>query len=126
MSENVAALVLKVEGGGRVRTPKRKQEEVVAAYEASGMTGARFAASCGVKYSTLMRWVAEHGRRKFPTVEAGAGSRWVEAVMEREDVREDVGLAVEIGPFVRLRVANRRQAELAGEVLRALGVAGRC
>lgn len=126
MSENVAALVLKVEEGGRVRTPRRKQEEIVAAYEASGMTGTRFAASCGVKYSTLMSWVARHGRRKFPTVEAGAGTRWVEAVMEREDLREDVGLAVEIGPSVRLRVVNRRQAELAGEVLRALGVAGRC
>ena len=42
-------VVLKVDTEGRVRTPKEKQEEILAAYGASGMTGQQFAAFCGVK-----------------------------------------------------------------------------
>ena len=126
MNENAAALVLKVDGGGLVRTPAWKREEIVAAYEARGMTGRQFAASCGVKYSTLMSWASKSRKRKSAGREAAVGGRWVEAVVGPESRREDEALAVEIGSSVRLRVVNFRQAELAGEILRALGVAGRC
>ena len=127
MSENVTALVPKCDGAVGKRTVGWRREEIVAAYEASGMSGVRFAASCGVKYSTLMRWVRSHRKGKSAAGrEVAVGGGWVEAVMDPEVGREHEALAVEIGPSVRMRVVNFRQAELAGEILRALGVAGRC
>ena len=57
--------VLKVDTHGRVRVPKGKQEEILAGYESSGMTGQQFAAYAGVKYSTLMSWVGKARRAKI-------------------------------------------------------------
>ena len=54
--------VLKIDTVGRVRTPREKQEEILAAYGGSGMTGQQFAGFCGVKYSTLMSWVGKARR----------------------------------------------------------------
>jgi len=76
-------VVLKVDTEGRVRTPKEKQEEIVAACGGSGMTGQQFAAFCGVKYSTLMSWVGKARRANKPGGETGkpGGLSWVEATL---------------------------------------------
>ena len=46
--------------------------------------------------------------------------------MESKAAHEEAGLDVEIGAGVRLRVSSLKQAELAGEILRAMGAAGPC
>ena len=38
-TQSCKEVVLKVDTEGRVRTPKEKQEEILAAYGGSGMTG---------------------------------------------------------------------------------------
>jgi len=121
-------VVLKVDTEGRVRTPKEKREEILAAYGGSGMTGQQFAAFCGVKYSTLMNWVGKARRANKPGGESGkpAGMNWVEATLEPGSPGSGEGLIIEIGTGVRLEVSNSRQAVLAGEVIRSLEVAGPC
>ncbi len=52
-------VVLKVDAEGRVRTPKEKQEEILAAYGGSRMTGQQFAAFCGVTALCRKRHVAD-------------------------------------------------------------------
>lgn len=64
MREKVTALVAKADGVRRMRTPGWRREEIIAAYKASGMPGTQFAASCGLKYSTLMRWVRSYRKGK--------------------------------------------------------------
>jgi len=115
--------VLKVDTEGRVRTPKEKQEEILAAYTGSGMSGQQFAAYCGVKYSTLMNWVGKARRANNLVREPGkpAGVSWVEATLEAGSPGSGEGLIIEIGRGVRLEVFNSRQAALAGEVIRSLG-----
>jgi hypothetical protein len=54
MSEGISTQVLKIDEAGRVQTPMAKREEIVAAFESSGMTGREFATHCWVKYPTLM------------------------------------------------------------------------
>lgn len=120
--------VLKVDTVGRVRTPREKQEEVVAAYEGSGMTGQQFAAYCGVKYSTLMNWVGKtrRARRALTGDARPRAMSWVEASLEEPGPVHGEGLSVEIAGGVRLLVSSSRQAELAAEVIRCLGVVKVC
>ncbi|MEI6033326.1 MAG: hypothetical protein WCS65_03470 [Verrucomicrobiae bacterium] len=121
-------VVLKVDTQGRVRTPKAKQEEILAAYGGSGMTGQQFAAFCGVKYSTLMSWVGKARRANKLGGEMGkpASMSWVEATLEPGSPSKGEGLCIEIGNGVRLEVFNSRQAVLAGEVIRSLEVVRPC
>lgn len=120
--------VLKVDERGRVQTPLEKRQEIVAAYEQTGMTGKQFAAYCGVKYPTLMSWVKRFRKRKTGGKEVGSilSKRWVEAVVEQERAAEPEGLSVEMGTGVRLRVFNSRQAELAAAIIRCLGEVRPC
>jgi transposase-like protein len=109
--------------------PPGKREAMLAEYDRSGMTGAQFARFVGVRYSTLMYWLQK--RRK----EAGRGEpsatcgpdhpRWLEARVEGEVVKPE-NLVVEMGGGVRMLIANRTQAVLAGDVLRAMGLVRGC
>jgi transposase-like protein len=121
-------VVLKVDTEGRVRTPKEKREEILDAYSGSGMTGRQFALYCGVKYSTLMNWVGKSRRAKKAGGEMikPPGMSWVEATVEKARSGNGEGLSVEIGSVVRLEVFNSRQAALAGEFIRSLGVVRPC
>ena len=120
--------VLKIDTVGRVRTPREKQEESLAAYGGSGMTGQQFAGFCGVKYSTLMSWVGKARRANKPGGELSkpAAMSWVEATVEAERSGSGEGLIIQIGNGVRLEVFNSRQAALASEVIRSLEVVRPC
>ena len=79
-----------------------------------------------MRFSTLVRWAGKARRRGK---DAGASIQapkvnWVEAVAERAN--EDEKLNIELGGGVRLQVATPRQAALAGEIIRALGVVRPC
>ncbi len=121
--------ILKVDEVGRIQTPAEKREALLAEYDRSGMTGAQFARFSGVRYATLMYWLQR--RRK----EAGHGEqratprqdhpRWLEARVEGE-VPKSENIVVDMGGGVRMLVDNRRQAALAGEVLRAMGLGRGC
>jgi len=123
-----ASEVLKVDTVGRVRTPREKQEAILSAYGSSGMTGQQFAAYVGVKYSTLMSWVGKARRANKPGGELSkpAGMRWVEATVESSRSEQGEGLSIEIGGGVRVEVFNSRQAGLAAELIRSLGVVRPC
>ena len=117
---------LKTGTGSPVRTPRKKQEEILAALARSGMTKRQFAASEGMRFSTLVRWAGKARRREK---EAGASRQvpkvnWVEAVAE--NANEDDRLNIDLGGGVRLQVGTPRQAALAGEIIRALGVVRQC
>ena len=120
--------VLKIDTVGRVRTPREKQEEILAAYGGSGMTGQQFAGFCGVKYSTLMSLVGKARRANKPGGELSkpAAMSWVEATVEAERSGSGEGLIIQIGNGVRLEVFNSRQAALASEVIRSLEVVRPC
>jgi transposase-like protein len=124
MNEALSTQVLKVDGAGRVRTPREKREQIVEAYESSGMTGRQFAEYCGVRYSTLMSWAKRHGKTGgMPRRNDLAGGGWVEALIEEP---KEGALELSVGSIVRMQVGSMRQAELAGAVLRSLGLTGSC
>jgi transposase-like protein len=48
---------------GRVRTPRRRREELLAEYDRSGLSQAAFARRAGVRYPTFAHWVQKRRRR---------------------------------------------------------------
>ena len=117
--------VLETDVLGRVKTPPERREALLDEFEKSGMSGAKFAAFIGIKYQTLANWVQKRRRRRAAASEAdrreSAPPRCVEAVLEGEaGSRAAEALRVHLPGGVYLEIVDRRQALLAGEVLRAL------
>jgi hypothetical protein len=67
-----------------VRTPLGKRQEILAAFDGSGMSAARFAAMVGINYSTFCSWVEErHHKQGMDSALMGATAKpevqWIEA-----------------------------------------------
>jgi transposase len=110
--------LLKQDSLGRVRTPLEKRESSVRAFEAAGMSAARFARHHGRNYSTFCSWVKEvrlHGQaERLDVSEGGTSVRWLEAVVEGERVvrEEPSALCVE-WRSARWRVCSQSKVRLA-------------
>lgn len=123
---NTTALeILKQDRLGRVRTPRTKQEEILAQYDRSGMSGQQFAQYLGIKYQTFATWLQKRRKRRGLVV-ATPPMSWVEAEVGsgQEIPSGKSGLVVELGGAI-LRVGDEREAKLAAALLGHLGV-GRC
>jgi len=106
---------LKSDQLGRVRTPLAKREEILDAFERSGVSGAEFARLTGIKYPTLANWVQRRARsRASPPV------RFVEAEMSRS-IPAVPALELELPGGGRLRLLDAAQIPLAVQLLRSLG-----
>lgn len=128
-STQSADSILKADSLARVRTPPERKRELMEEFERSGLSGAKFAALAGVKYSTFAGWMA---RRKgaqsseaisAPALDAQAKVRWLEAVVEqaRKGARSGHAvLTIQFGSAARAEIADADQAELAAALLRAL------
>jgi transposase-like protein len=66
-----ATSIIKSDRSGRRRYTQEYKDEVLAAYEASGMSGPAFAGHCGVKYPTFAAWAAK--RRQEGDGQSGPG-----------------------------------------------------
>lgn len=121
--------ILKTDSLARVRTPPQRKRELLEEFERSGLSGAKFAELAGIKYSTFAAWVAKSKRTRpadptpTPPVDTAAKVRWLEAVVDRAQNGVGKGscvLTVQFGGGARADIADVRQAELAGALLRAL------
>ncbi len=59
-----AGEILKVDVLGRVTVPKEKREELLDAFEASGMSGAQFAQHHGINVQTFASWIQKRRRAR--------------------------------------------------------------
>ena len=78
--------VLKTDELGRVRTPAARRESLIQEFERSGLSGAKFAALTGIKYSTFASWLQERRRRGgggSVAVKSVDSMSWLEAVVEQ-------------------------------------------
>ena len=67
MSSNIdqhADIIVKSDRSGRIRYSAQYKQEVIAAFEASSLSGPVFARQCGIKYPTFASWVAAIRRRE--------------------------------------------------------------
>ena len=124
-----AGEILKQDCLGRVRTPLGKRQEILAAFDGSGMSAARFAAMVGINYSTFCSWVQERNQKQgkdsaLTEAVAKPHLQWIEAEIAcgAKQPCASNGMELELlGGRARLRIRDERDAELAAVVLRAMG-----
>jgi hypothetical protein len=121
--------ILKTDSLARVRTPPERKRELLEEFERSGLSGAKFAAFVGVKYSTFAAWAAK--RKRAPSGQSApakvadtmAKVRWLEAVIDQAQGsagKEPSVLTVQFGGRARAEISDARQVELAAALLQAL------
>jgi hypothetical protein len=119
-------VVLKTDEAGRVRTPAARREHLLDEYEHSGLSGAKFAALAGIKYSTFAAWVQ---RRRQPHAAPPVASspatsvHWLEAVVasaQNPGGPNPASLVLQLPGGVRVEVADEKQAALAAVLVQAL------
>jgi hypothetical protein len=104
-----------------VRTGRERREQLLAEFDRSGVSGARFARMAGIKYATFAGWL--HQRRREATGAGHAkGVTWVEAAVKpcmapsaALRVQLPGGAWMELTPGDRMSTAVQLLRELAKE-----------
>ena len=119
---------------GRVRVSRERRAAVLEQFDASGMSAARFAEWCGVKYPTLVGWLQRRrrpGGQPAPDAAPPTGGgkvRWLEAVIgagAQGAPGSDPGtLVIHLPGGASLGVRDELSARLAARVLAALAREG--
>ena len=112
-------IILKTDRAGRVRTPRERQEQIIAEWKNSGVSAVRFAETIGVKYQTLAGWIRKY-RRLQGTGVGEASPRWLEMAVAPLPTNPVVGLRVELPGGASLVLGDTSQIPLAIQLLRAL------
>jgi hypothetical protein len=106
---------------GRVRVTKEQRRAILAEFERSGLSGARFAQVAGLKYSTFAGWLQRY-RRPKPKGPAKP-LRLLEAVMEparSPEVATTTVLVLQLPGGVQVELGAAKQVPLAAALVRAL------
>ncbi len=101
----------------RRRTPLARRNELLAAFDRSGLSAAAFAREQGVRYTTFCGW--RHRQAKRPSA-----SGFVEVELPAPPA--GVELLLELGAAARLRVATPAQLELAARLVHQLNALASC
>ena len=115
--------ILKTDGRGRVRVPRERQEALLDEFERSGLSGAKFAAFCGVKYPSFAGWVQRRKKQRAAGAATGNGGavQWLEAVVGGS--APGGALTLHLPGGARMEITHRTQLPLAAELLRVLTAA---
>ena len=121
VSSAVAAAVIPklpvtLDAKGRVRTSKEQRRVILAEFERSGLSAARFARQTGLKYSTLAFWVQRYRRTKRPS--PNPPLRRLEAVVA--PTTSDSVLQVQLPGGARVELQSIAQIPLVAALVRAL------
>ena len=116
-------MILKRDKAGRVRTPLRRREELVAEFRRSGLSAMQFAGLVGVRYSTFWTWVNNLREEKAAKSKAVQKQRFVEVVVARAECKpaqQGAPLHLVLPGGATLSLTHRGQVLLAAELLKAL------
>lgn len=118
--------LLKTDALARVRTPVSRREEILAEFDRSGLSGARFAKLHGIKYQTFMAWTRK--RRRVDRAVPGTGEGCPDLMGQiaarlgmreigLDAVAEEGCLEIELAGGIRMRVRGAEQAVLAARII---------
>lgn len=110
---------MKVDGRGRLRYTAEQRVSLLNAYDASGLSGPKFAALHGVKYQTFAAWRNKRARlNASPKLPAPSPPTFIE--VEVPAGRFSDGVAVLLPGGARLHIASTTSVPLAAALIREL------
>lgn len=115
--------VLQTDCLGRIRFPEPLRNELLDRFEKSGMSGAQFAEFYHIKYTTFASWRQKRDRQRRKNAGEPEPSGFMELALPA-DPPETGRLELQLPGGASLRIANREDARLAAELLKALGESG--
>lgn len=110
--------IIKSDRTGRRRYTQEYKNEVLAAYESSGMSGPAFAEHCGLKYPTFASWVSKRRREKNRDSAPANAQKFVLAEFAGASGPE--GIAIELPGGAIARLADSGQVKLLAALIKAL------
>jgi hypothetical protein len=119
-ADDLPTTIIKSDRAGRPRYTQQYKDEVLAAYEASGMSGPAFAEHCGLKYPTFASWVAKRRRESSQAETPGDRQQFVLAEFSTGSAPAGGGLHVELPGGASARLADAGQVALLAALIRAL------
>jgi hypothetical protein len=118
-NDEPTSIIIKSDRIGRSRYTQDYKDEVLTAYEASGMSGPAFAEHCGLKYPTFASWVTKRRRGEGPEPESVVPGSFVLA--EFAPGSSDTGpLQVTLPGGAAVRLEEPGQIGLLAELIKAL------
>jgi hypothetical protein len=106
-----------------MRTSATRRESLLAEFERSGLSAAKFAELAGIKYQTFAGWVQQRRRTARRPVPTPGPSKWLEAVVEQAQVAaatNGAALLLQLPGGVQVELVDARQVPLAAALVRAL------
>jgi len=119
--------LLRQDTRGRVRTGRERREKLLAEFDRSGVSAARFARMAGINYQTFCGWL--HVRRREATVKPAAQRpkpvKWLEAAVKNVALPATAGrLRVQLPGEAWMDLASPEQLHAAAQLLRELSAKG--
>ena len=122
------SVLVTTDSRGRVRVSKEQRRAVLAQFEQSGLSAAKFAKVAGLKYSTLAGWLQRY-RRSKPKGRRGR-LRLLEAVIDPAGsaaLTAAKGVVLHLPGQVRLELSSLADVPIAAALVQALqSAAPRC
>ena len=120
-TDDLPTTLIKSDRSGRPRYTQQYKSEVLAAYDASGMSGPAFAEHCGLKYPTFASWVAKQRREKNgkPESEPVQSGSFILAEFGT-DAEPGGQLHVELPGGATAKLSSPAQASLLAALIKAL------
>ena len=119
-SHPIQTVPVTVDTKGRIRTSKDQRRVILAEFERSGVSAARFAKRTGLKYSTLAGWVQRYRRSKPQTRVRQV--RLLEAVVEQAQGpggKNPAVMVLQLPGGARVALTNVQRVALAAALVRA-------
>jgi hypothetical protein len=118
-------VVIKADVLGRMRTSRKRREQLLDEFERRGLTGQKFAEVVGIKYQTFATWAQKWRRQRgaYSAVKTPKQLRWLEAVVGEAQGSGDknpLPLVLELPGGAKVQITDAKQAALAAVLLRAL------
>ena len=112
--------IIKADQRGRLRFAPDQRATLLAAYDASGLSGPKFAQLHGLNYQTFAGWLQR--RKRGPVPKAPRGAPGLITFIEADTAADggSAALEVQLAGGAKLLVGNRAQLALAAALIREL------
>lgn len=104
---------------GRTHYSREYREEVLAAFDQSGVSGPSFARQCGIKYPTFASWVTKRRKANKEPESAVQASSFILAELQ-EPTPSGIGLQIQLTGRASVSMTSAEQAPLLAALIKAL------